>query len=138
MLESSLITPLVNTTQTMPSKTVGIFNLTSVHVKSTCTICDHFIIEHVPLNKYCKWLHCNSDVPVIQAYAIDNGSPQRTGTAQVIITVTDSNNKLPTYPQDLYRLFVLESKYFIWISTKCPFRKLSIFLGSLPNVHSEK
>ena len=45
-----------------------------------------------------------NDFPSFQVHAVDRGSPQLTGTATVIITVEDSNNKNPTFAQEVYLL----------------------------------
>ena len=45
-----------------------------------------------------------NDFPSFQVHAVDRGSPQLTGTATVIITVEDSNNKDPTFAQEVYLL----------------------------------
>lgn len=46
-----------------------------------------------------------------QVYGVDQGGPALTGTAEVFITVTDANNKLPVFDQDLYLISILESKF---------------------------
>lgn len=41
--------------------------------------------------------------------ATDGGSPQRSGEAQVLVTVLDTNDNAPTFQQSVYRASVLES-----------------------------
>ena len=45
-----------------------------------------------------------------QVRAVDNGTPQRTGTAQVIVTVTDANNQMPQFLQNVYIASLMEGK----------------------------
>uniref|UniRef100_A0A3B3T6X6 Cadherin domain-containing protein n=1 Tax=Paramormyrops kingsleyae TaxID=1676925 RepID=A0A3B3T6X6_9TELE len=49
--------------------------------------------------------------PVIQLLltAIDGGKPQRTGTLQIIVTVLDTNDNNPVFPQTVYKVSVKEN-----------------------------
>ncbi|XP_074924111.1 protocadherin gamma-B1-like isoform X1 [Chelonoidis abingdonii] len=41
--------------------------------------------------------------------AVDGGEPQRTGTAQIWINVTDANDNLPVFTQELYKVSLREN-----------------------------
>ncbi|XP_072120666.1 protocadherin alpha-C2-like [Mobula birostris] len=41
--------------------------------------------------------------------AVDGGNPHRSGTAQIVITVTDINDNAPAFDQDIYKAKVLEN-----------------------------
>ena len=47
---------------------------------------------------------------VTQVIASDQGSPQFTGTATVLVHIRDSNNKAPYFPSTVKREIVNESK----------------------------
>ena len=59
-----------------------------------------------------------------QVIATDGGSPQKTATATVSITVTDANNKAPSFVQPLYNTIVDE----------CELQQRKVFI-SLPDTY---
>ena len=59
-----------------------------------------------------------------QVIATDGGSPQKTATATVSITVTDANNKAPSFVRPLYNTIVDE----------CELQQRKVFI-SLPDTY---
>ena len=47
---------------------------------------------------------------MLQVQAMDGGSPSLTAQTQVVVTVTDANNKLPQFVQNVYLTSLLECK----------------------------
>ncbi|XP_071132012.1 cadherin-87A-like [Mytilus edulis] len=45
----------------------------------------------------------------VTIHARDEGGPPRTGTASVLVTITDANNKLPVFPKQVYTTNIQES-----------------------------
>ena len=48
---------------------------------------------------------------LLQVIAIDGGSPQRTATASVSVTITDANNKNPYFLDDFYSARVNDCEF---------------------------
>ena len=49
-------------------------------------------------------------------YGVDSGSPQLTGTAQVLITVLDANNQDPVFSQEIYVFTVSEGMIYFMMN----------------------